>query len=655
MASTYEGNYNPGVLNSGLKYKVSDISTDGASTNDVITFDGVEATWGAGGGGGGVSSFNTLTGAVVLAAGSNITLTPVGNTITIASTAGAPSNPVNSIQFNNSGAFGGDANFTFDPTDETVLLTATDIFIPSAGSVVFGAGAGNHTMSGTDNILIGGKDDGFANVGLSLTTGDENVFIGKGTGRLMAAAARNVIIGSGAGSGTGAAGTVSDNVVIGRGTGSALGLASGTASGNVLIGQGTGTTINASYNVAIGYQAMGFSTGTGNIAIGFSALSATTSGINIGIGDSVGQNITSGTGNILIGSIAGNGLLVGSQHNTMIGYQSGSLAEGNFNTFYGSQAGVNNQANDNTFIGYLAGNSQHVGVDVNATRGTAVGSKAFPTLEDGAHDNAGLGYFVGQTLTTGTQNTLVGSEADVSVAATNNAIALGYKAIAGSNQFVVGSDDAPISTIFFGNGRTNGTPQDITINATAAAGTDVAGADLTIISGTSTGTGIGGDVIIQTSPAGGAGTGVNSPLEVILFDGNGNIRAARVHNNTTAQGTANEQDIRSGTYTPTLTAVTNVASSTPRKAQWLRVGNVVTVSGQLDITTTTTGATALGISLPIASNFGTTFEASGTGTTPVGVPMSIYADATANRAEMAFDDTIGLADSVTYQFTYEVI
>jgi hypothetical protein len=35
-----------------------------------------------------VTSINTLTGAVTLAAGANVTLTPVGNTITIASTGG---------------------------------------------------------------------------------------------------------------------------------------------------------------------------------------------------------------------------------------------------------------------------------------------------------------------------------------------------------------------------------------------------------------------------------------------------------------------------------------------------------------------------------------------------------------------------------------
>lgn len=48
---------------------------------------------GGGGSGGGVTSFNGLTGAVVLAAGANITLTPAGNTITIASTGGGGGTP----------------------------------------------------------------------------------------------------------------------------------------------------------------------------------------------------------------------------------------------------------------------------------------------------------------------------------------------------------------------------------------------------------------------------------------------------------------------------------------------------------------------------------------------------------------------------------
>ena len=49
---------------------------------------------GNGGGGDGVSSINGLTGAVDLLAGSNITLTPSGNNITIAATGGGISYPL---------------------------------------------------------------------------------------------------------------------------------------------------------------------------------------------------------------------------------------------------------------------------------------------------------------------------------------------------------------------------------------------------------------------------------------------------------------------------------------------------------------------------------------------------------------------------------
>lgn len=84
-------------------------------------------TWidiGGGGGGDGVTSLNTLTGAITLAAGSNITLTPAGNTITIASSGGGGGvtigQPVsggtpNDILFvDPSGNLGQDNSFFFD-------------------------------------------------------------------------------------------------------------------------------------------------------------------------------------------------------------------------------------------------------------------------------------------------------------------------------------------------------------------------------------------------------------------------------------------------------------------------------------------------------------------------------------------------------------
>jgi hypothetical protein len=78
----------------------------------------------ASGSGGGVTSLNTLTGAVTLAAGTNITLTPVGNTITIDASGGAtPGGSDTQIQFNDSGSFGGDADLTWDKTLNILTIT----------------------------------------------------------------------------------------------------------------------------------------------------------------------------------------------------------------------------------------------------------------------------------------------------------------------------------------------------------------------------------------------------------------------------------------------------------------------------------------------------------------------------------------------------
>lgn len=147
-------------------------------------------------------------------------------------------------------------------------------------------------------------------------------------------------------------------------------------------------------------------------------------------------------------------------------------------------------------------------------------------------------------------------------------------------------------------------------------------------------------------------------LNYVFTTDNGIIRGNSFHDNSNvAQGSAAEQDVRSGTYTPTLTGVTNVTATTARKCQWMRVGNVVTVSGQMDIDPAGVGLTVVGISLPVASDFGTAYEAGGTGHVPAlaGHGAAIYADATNDRAELSYVDSIGSNDTMTFTFTYEVI
>jgi hypothetical protein len=72
--------------------------------------------------------------------------------------------------------------------------------------------------------------------------------------------------------------------------------------------------------------------------------------------------------------------------------------------------------------------------------------------------------------------------------------------------------------------------------------------------------------------------------------------------------------VKSGTYTPTLAAVYNVASSGSYVCQYMRVGSVVTVSGAVEFAATAANTwTRISISLPISSTFDASFRAGGGG------------------------------------------
>lgn len=112
-----------------------------------------------------------------------------------------------------------------------------------------------------------------------------------------------------------------------------------------------------------------------------------------------------------------------------------------------------------------------------------------------------------------------------------------------------------------------------------------------------------------------------------------------------------------GTYTPTLTNVTNVAASTAGVCLYLRLGDIVIVCGQASMTPTASGAsTVLGISLPIASAFTASTNAGGV-TAAAGVQQSgaIEADATNDRAQMRLLSTTTGGFSMFFIFGYRII
>lgn len=149
--------------------------------------------------------------------------------------------------------------------------------------------------------------------------------------------------------------------------------------------------------------------------------------------------------------------------------------------------------------------------------------------------------------------------------------------------------------------------------------------------------------------------GIDTATPACALDVVGGIQTSRT--GVTAPA-ATDGNVFSGTYTPSLTNTTNVAASSAGVAQYMRVGNVVTVSGQVDIDPTAAGDTVMGVSLPVASNINAQTNCGGTFAVLSGTVVqggSIYGDSTNDRAtfRMAATDTANRA--YQYHFTYRVI
>lgn len=112
--------------------------------------------------------------------------------------------------------------------------------------------------------------------------------------------------------------------------------------------------------------------------------------------------------------------------------------------------------------------------------------------------------------------------------------------------------------------------------------------------------------------------------------------------------------LASGTYTPTLTNVTNITSASVVGFQYMRVGSVVTVSGVISINTTGAGASELGISLVVSSNIGSTGDLAGTAHNGA-VGGYVNGDATNNRGSMQWSSSGAGTTVWMVHFTYLII
>jgi hypothetical protein len=119
--------------------------------------------------------------------------------------------------------------------------------------------------------------------------------------------------------------------------------------------------------------------------------------------------------------------------------------------------------------------------------------------------------------------------------------------------------------------------------------------------------------------------------------------------------------VTSGIYTPVLTNIANVAASTVYACQWLRVGNTVHGSGQVDIDPTAAATlTSWRIDLPVASNLANGFQCAGTINLYGGYALgnyggSVIGDAANNAATFDVMPPDATNRSWLFQFTYRVI
>lgn len=138
----------------------------------------------------------------------------------------------------------------------------------------------------------------------------------------------------------------------------------------------------------------------------------------------------------------------------------------------------------------------------------------------GANASQSSATALGRNAVSGRTGVAVGSTSNGSSGEFNVVIGVA-SASTGQKQFVCGSNTASILDVFFGNGVVSSAPADYTINGTGASGANIAGGQLSIAAGRSTGNAGSGNISFRNSPAGSSGSSLNTLRTrwAILADG----------------------------------------------------------------------------------------------------------------------------------------
>jgi len=261
------------------------------------------------------------------------------------SSGGTPGGSTTQVQFNDAGSFGGDADFTWDKTTNTLTIAGIN-FGRGGGAVSANTAIGyqsiNGTATGNSNTAVGFQSlfaltSGAANTahgaysGDSINSGSHNVVLGYNAGQTISSGSYNIAIGSDA------LGTANPTYSIGIGYRTARFSANNViAIGHEALAENT----SGAEHVAIGYQALdAIITNNNNTAVGSFALSGSIADDNTAFGTRAAINLTTGSGNTAIGSNAFSTSTVTGNNNTVLGYSVAStLTSGANNLILGYNA-----------------------------------------------------------------------------------------------------------------------------------------------------------------------------------------------------------------------------------------------------------------------------------------------------------------------------
>lgn len=242
---------------------------------------------------------------------------------------------------------------------------------------------------------------------------------------------------------------------------------------------------------------------------------------------------------------------------------------------------------------------------------------------------------------------------------------------AGSGQEDLGVDGGS----FFMNAGAGGTNANksggnLSLNAGAGGGTSGGGGGLSLSCGSAVaGNSNGGSMTFTTGLKTGSGVsgkfyfyplGGSTVAGILDFDSLATTDKTFTFPNTTGTValTSDIPTTASGTYSPTFTSVANLDSTPTGNAQYMRIGTVVTVSGEFTANPTLAATqTTFGMSISVASNFANSYNCGGTAFCGniAGMGAAVNADATNDRANITWVSSDLNSQTWSFTFSYSII